>query len=225
MDLHLSATSIKDFLVCNQRYYYRINYPEESSTNEDMEVGTGIHKLVEVHALDENFMKLAEEASKRFTAKKYADKYFQCAYNFYHDPFIHQIISKDDLVEKSFKIKIAEDVYIVGKMDRVTEDGVVIDWKTSKNTPKSIDDDIQFLVYYWAYHKLFSKRPAIVMHYNLYNGEYVTLKITDKYNTLFDEVIPGIIRQIKSGNYYKSGIYTGGCYMCNFKQFCLGVEQ
>lgn len=221
--IYLSATGIKDFLACSQKYYWRMSSAEESETSDDMLVGNVFHKLMQTSALATDFEKQAFEQAKVITEQKAYQKFFFCVDEWCNGNLKETLnLSPDDEVEKYFRIKIDEDVAITGKIDRITKDGVVIDWKTARKTPSNINNDIQFLLYRWAFHKIYGKYPAKVLYVSSFDGSIIPLKVTNSYQYMLDVLIPGVIRQVKAGNFYKSGLYTGECYMCSYKSFCLG---
>ena len=116
-----------------------------------------------------------------------------------------------------------EDVYLVGKMDRVVEpSGLVLDWKTSESPVSNINDDIQFLIYYYAYSRLYNHPPSLVAYVSLMKKRLINLDINrSSYTYLMDEIVPGMITQIRNNNYYRIGVFNRKCNRCQFKEICL----
>ena len=96
--------------------------------------------------------------------------------SFYRN-FQHLLTEEDD-AEKFFRIKLETDVLLVGKMDRVVKpSGLVLDWKTSASSISNINDDVQFLIYYYAYTRLYNKPPSLVAYVSLLNEKLISLNI------------------------------------------------
>jgi CRISPR/Cas system-associated exonuclease Cas4 (RecB family) len=222
MSIYLSATAIKDFIACPKRIYYRTNFPELAETNPDMQVGTIVHEVVEKNwdnkekALSSCLVKVTEEG----LASEYVDKASKALWNFFDSP-VYEMLGKGDLIEHKFKITLDDNSYLVGKIDRITSNGTVIDWKTSASTPKTIDKDPQFLAYYWAYRSLFKKNPGSVLYMSLVENKVVRLHVNPEiYFQLFHEIIPSILVRMRKNDLPRTGLFTGSCFKCNFKKVC-----
>jgi CRISPR/Cas system-associated exonuclease Cas4 (RecB family) len=227
MSINISASLIRDYLSCPTKVFYRINHPETSIQSKEMLLGEIVHKAIETSW---DFPELAKEYVTRLSRSKLPGDWDSelfattCIKNYWE--IFRGMLSENDQIEKFFKIEFSEGVYIVGKMDRVTSDGLVIDWKTNRKTPKSITYDPQFILYHWAYTKLFNKQPKGVYYASLTDGSILRLSPdTPHYKSLFEDLIPSIISDIKNQNLPKTGIFTGACYRCPYKEACLQEEK
>jgi len=219
--IYLSASSIRDFIACSKRFYYRKNFSEESVETQDASAGTIVHKLLELHwkncDFESDFNKLTTEYDLDNDRQQ---KALKCLDN-YKTSSIREKLKDNDLTEFYFKEKIQNGVVLVGKIDRiVVDDAIVIDWKTGI-TKKNISNDIQFIVYYTMYKKIFGSYPSALLQVNLAKGDISTFYPSKDYiDTLYDQIIPKMIGQIKSKRYYKEGYYNGSCYFCPFIGIC-----
>lgn len=222
--IYLSQSSISDFISCSQRYKFRI-YDSDSADiakgDSNQGIGTAVHNIIEKAwrkydkgVVDETLTRLdiTNPASKK--------KLSICLNNFYSN--ISPMLSKDDLREYSFKIKYSNDVYIVGRMDLVTSDGIIFDWKTTFNPPEKIDNDIQFILYHWAYKKLFNKLPKDIYYVALLKNKLVKFSVNSiYYSELIDNIIPKLITSVREKNFYKEGLFKGICGNCPFQRVCI----
>jgi CRISPR/Cas system-associated exonuclease Cas4 (RecB family) len=222
---YLSATSIKDFIDCSKKYYWRTTKAEEAVTTPEMKAGLIVHEVIEkywdkpkVHNLQKG-LHLAEGAK---LPDKLIERVEYCI-NTYHDTF-RSMLTPEDEKEISFKVKLEDEVTLVGRIDRITKPAnLVIDWKTSEGEVTNIDNDIQFLIYYYAYTKMYKHPPSGVYYASLLHKQLITLHIDrSNYTYLIGDVLPGMINQIKNNNYYREGLFRSKCLRCQFREVCLG---
>ena len=132
---------------------YRITKPFPVEVSKEMLIGTAMHKILESGWEDNNTAyKLVDEMVAKYGFTK-SDKVNM---SFMVDMFFlnfSNLVSSTDMIEHNFKLKLYEDVFLVGKMDRISN-GNVIDWKSGK-VAKNVDNDVQCMIYDFAYTKLF----------------------------------------------------------------------
>ncbi len=222
--IYLSASSISDFLACSQRYKFRIfdsSLADRTSGDTSQSIGSAVHKIIE-KAWKKYDKKLVSEVLTEFNISKDSakEKVNICLNNFYST--ISPMLSQKDLREYSFKIKYSSDIYIVGRVDLITEDGIVFDWKTGFEIPETINNNIQFILYHWAYKKLYNKLPKDVYYVSLTKNKLVRFSVDKFYYTeLIDNIIPKISTSVKESNFYKEGIFKGICGKCAFQKVCI----
>lgn len=222
MPIFISASSIKDYLACSKKLYYRTFLPDLGVISEPMAVGIVVHKALELYWND---LHRAENYIKSNLNPRNIEKGLFFIQN-YFDNF-RCITSDEDIIEKKFKIKIGTDSYLVGKIDRITNGINIVDWKTSAKPPKSIDKDIQFLIYDLAYRKMYGKPPVSVLYASLATGDFVKYVHDDTIsNVLKDEIIPEVINILRNNTFNRKGIFSNStCYNCIYKGVCLGDKD
>lgn len=143
----------------------------------------------------------------------------------YFDNFSKFMTDKDE-IEKRFKVKLYDDVYLVGKFDRISN-GVIYDWKTSTKISRNLSNDPQFIVYYDAYKRIYGNPPNAIFLASLSKGELVPYEHNEfNYNQLYDDVIINLIKDIKNKNFIRDGMFRGICHSCSFKKDCLkGINE
>lgn len=226
----LSQSSISDYLACSQRYKYRLTMPEEAHPTQEMSVGNIVHKALEMKwGADRNdryqfTMSLASEYNIDISG---IDRINECLLA-YDSWFVggevgdlYRRFSDNDLCEYYFKEKLYDDVYINGKIDRIVTDGdIVIDWKTGSTQRTYLGTDIQSILYYMMYNKIFGKYPQ-VMVVNLLKQKLVAFQPNKKYiDTLMNSIIPMIVYQIKNKVFYKEGYFNYSCRNCPYIGIC-----
>lgn len=228
--IRLSASLINDFLTCSQRAYYRINHPEQSVETSEMAVGSVVHKAIEKHWNN-------KEAATELLLDQCLRRglYFEKAQKLLENFFINfqQFLREDDVVEKLFELSWNKDAVFVGKMDRVNvEAGIVFDWKTSSKPPKSITANPQFILYNYAFKRLYGAAPSLVAYASLSTGKLIKYESDSRViDEFFGGVVPRIIDAIKGNHFSKDGLfgyecwknpaYSNSCYYCSFQDFCL----
>jgi CRISPR/Cas system-associated exonuclease Cas4 (RecB family) len=218
--IYLSASSLKDYLWCPKRVYFRRNYSETSISTDEQGAGLAVHKTVE-----ERWEKQDKEYEKQIIVQynliddDMLSRYNRSLNNFYREQ--SALLTKADEIEYKFKIPIDKNVTLVGKIDRINkEQNLVIDWKTSEVLPKSIDNDPQFIIYYLAYKHIFNSEPVVLL-VNLARNRVVKFTPRKYYVvTLVKEVIPSIAKSIEKGVFPRTGLYSKACDSCSFIHSC-----
>ena len=227
MSIHISASLLVDYIQCNKRTFFRINAPESSVSSKESKIGVAIHRVIEEHpdnkslgtAMLSNLLgsiEGIEDADTRFG--------LLCIENYY-TRFSPLLDSGSALSEKFFKIKLEPDVFLVGRIDRISN-GIIYDWKSKRVPPKKLVDDIQFLIYEYAYRKIYGKKALYSVFGALATGEHIVHRSTELgKSTLFEELIPAVIANIKRGTLPKTGLFSGSCFRCQYKGTCLKVDD
>lgn len=216
MPLFISATSIKDFLSCEKKLFYRINFPESAVIPDNVAVGTYVHEVLEKFWDNK---KSAISFLRKRTSGNVLKSCEEIVDTFFSD--FHFLCSKADKIEFKFKIAVAENVFVIGKIDRMTANGV-IDWKTSGKSLRSISKDVQFMLYHWAFETLNHRKPAYTSCVNLTTKEILSYKYDDALmRELHEFIIPSTISKIKSRQFSRVGMLTGKCGSCLYKKRCL----
>jgi len=222
MPIFISATLIQDCLACPQKVYYRINKPEEAIKNDDMLVGSLVHETIEKYWDNKEFA--ISELEFQLNVFNLPEAKRQKAYSSLHGFFdyFRDFVSDGDEIEYRFKLPLEKNVFLIGKIDRISN-GNLFEWKTSTSAPKSINSDIQFIVYAEVYRRIFKKEPSSVYYASLLSGKLIPLiynkEITDH---VFNKIIPSVIKAVKYNDYYRKGIFTNSCFGCPYKDICQG---
>jgi RecB family exonuclease len=223
--IYLSASSIKDFISCERKYWYRRFASDKRATSVAADTGTVVHKIIEK---DWNNKKRGLAKLEKFPDDYDYIKALHSLENFYKK-FQH-LLNKNDLIEKKFNVKYARGVKLVGMMDRVTSNGIIYDWKTNKRLPLDLSNDPQFIIYHYAYSKLHKRPPSGVYFASLSHGRLIKFKYNKvKEDILLNEIIPDMLENIKKENFNPTGLYRfSTCRNCFFKEHChqwLGLED
>lgn len=232
--IQLSASMIKDFLVCSQRVYFRLNASEVAEKGPELLVGDLVHRFLEEINKNPAF-NYQEYLNKNFRdlPEKSKDKIANCMKNY--NSYFQPLLSETDKVETFFKISYSPNILIVGRIDRINEErGILIDWKTGNKAPFNIDTDIQFILYHWAYRMLYHKPPSLVALASLGTGKLIQYNHKPTHERiLFDTIIPKVAHAIKENQFYKEGIFdyvshgtlSTACTYCPFQRVCLYGDE
>jgi hypothetical protein len=225
MTVKISASLLKDYLVCKRRAYYRIHEPEGSIQTKEMALGSAVHSVLEHYweSKEQAMLNVLPELStyRLDTDLALIDKAYNLVAGFF-ELFPDRYFSDKDEVERYFKIPYSSDVYLTGKMDRVTEAGQIFDWKTSKSPPEDINRDPQFILYYLAYRMEHKREPCGVAYVSLLNRKLYYFTPNKGILSDFENfIIPDCISAIKKGDSSRTGLYAyKACDWCSFKSTC-----
>jgi CRISPR/Cas system-associated exonuclease Cas4 (RecB family) len=220
MSIYLSASSIRDYISCPQKVLYRLKKPFPISLSPEMIMGEIVHKVIE-KAWDNRdeanklFLELSNEAKmSTSTIRNYSFRLDLFFLNF------RDYLGAEDTVEYSFKLPLYSDIFLVGKMDRISK-GRVFDWKTGK-VFKTTFKDVQCIIYEYAYEQLFNSKPVEINLASMADGKiYPYIRNNFYVETLFQKVIPGMIKTIKDESYTRLGVFDNSCFKCPYRVGCL----
>jgi CRISPR/Cas system-associated exonuclease Cas4 (RecB family) len=223
--IRISASFIKDYLSCRARGFYRINSGDQAIQTDDMIIGEVVHKTIET-CWDRGYEEGLYFARNLLSQYNIIDltprriEKLELTLSSFFDDFRH-MCSEGDQIEQFFTLPFSEKAVIVGKMDWVTKSGLVLDWKTATRVPKKIDSDVQFILYDWAYKKLYKREPQGVYYVSLWSGQMIPYnRQSYLFTQLFGKVIPEIIKGVEEGKFSRTGLYNGSCYGCSFNSLC-----
>jgi hypothetical protein len=220
MKVYLSASSIKNFISCPKKCLYRVTQPDLEVPTKKSIIGRIAHKAVELGWDDREIAyKVIKEECKSSRLTKDDVISLQFYVDLFHLNF-RPLLGKEDLIEHSFKLPIYDDVFLVGKIDRISN-GNVFDWKTGK-LPKAMND-IQCFVYDYAYSRIFKSKPKSVCMASLSEGNIVPYLGNKMYESeILDNIIPRMIKTIRERSYERLGMFNESCFKCPYKRACLG---
>jgi CRISPR/Cas system-associated exonuclease Cas4 (RecB family) len=218
--LYISQSAIRDFLTCKKRYYYRLNFKKESVPTQEMFLGTLVHKLLEDFS-DDHAGALEEviRLKKVHSLSVKDGSVLSSSIQGFFDSFQH-LITPDDETEKMFSVPYEKDVYLTGKFDRITPNHMIIDWKSGTYVPLTLANDVQSIIYNYAYEKLYGVTPNVVVAYLRKNKMSTYLENEIYVDTLLNNVIPDMLESIYREEFPRTGYFTNGCHRCSFREFC-----
>jgi hypothetical protein len=225
-NIRLSASLIRDYIVCPKRAYYRLYEPEQAISDASTNIGIVVHELVEKHWQSGTAMAShASELITKHNLKSREEDVYNCISNF--EKF-RQYLSDEDTIERFFTIPY-DTTTIVGKMDRITKDGMIFDWKTG-NPPLNLTRDPQFILYYLAYKNMYGKLPRAVYYASLSKGTLTMFKPDEVVIRDFEvSLLPEVLRQLRNKVFPRYGLYAyNACIRCSYYHHCfteLGTDD
>lgn len=221
MPIYLSASSIADFIRCPQKVLYRIKKTVPQVQSKEMIVGQIAHYALEKGWKDRD---RAYEILKQESSRQELSKTDLTNLQFMIDIFFlnfKRLLGENDLIEFNFKLSLYDDVFIVGKLDRISG-GNLYDWKTASRLPSKLSNDVQCIVYDWAFQKHFGIKAKSISVASLAKGELIPYVEDKMYvKEIFDNIIPRMIRTIKNESYERLGMFNHSCFKCPYKSGCL----
>lgn len=222
MPIYLSASSISDFIKCPQKVLYRIKKLVPEVKSKEMIIGNSMHYILEKgwksrevayslldYEVKHNELKRADRTKMEFMV----DMFFL---NF------QERLGANDLIEYRFKLPMYDDVFLVGKMDRISA-GNLYDWKTGV-TASQMSNDVQCIIYDYAFGKLFGREANSICVASLSSGKLIPYVRNPLYTSeIFERIIPKMIKAMKSDTYERLGMFNHSCFKCPYKIGCLGT--
>lgn len=222
MKVYVSASSLEDYLSCKRKLHYRFNYSGEKPDSRESIIGRVVHSSLESSWNDQSMaMRLCRESLGSFGIFDAEALSFSntCIDNFFRN--FAQFCTESDEKEYGFRLALAKDVFLVGRIDRITPSGL-FDWKTKRRPVTNIDNSVQFIIYNWAYKKLFSKSPVGVYFADLPRGNLIKFRENLKTEEiLFQQIVPEFVSDVLSGNFSPTGIFNKSCFRCFYSKDCL----
>jgi hypothetical protein len=224
MAIYLSASSIQDFIKCPQKVFYRLKKTVPEQKSREMIMGQIAHLAIEQGWKNRDHAYSIIDYETRKNGLRLADKtHLQYMIDLFFLNFQPRL-GENDLIEYNFKIKLYEDVFIVGKIDRISK-GNLFDWKTGK-LPTKLHNDVQCIIYDWAFNQIFDKPPTSICLAGLTSGELLPYKKDEFYTReIFENIIPRMIRTVKHDTYERLGLFNHSCFRCPWKEGCLGIGE
>lgn len=203
---NISASQVKLYRQCRQQYYDKyVNRPDDYVETQDTSglLGTGIHKAIEMYYSGGKSPQGVFTTTIRESLAKWQDTGVPVNYRYSYAEIIDQglsILNTFDFSkfspkynEMSFDLPFYDLCKVRGFMDLITEDDVIVDFKSAKRKPKDLNKDPQFILYAWAYFQMFGKWPKSVLWYHLRTHE--TFEFKFDWNT-FDSVVLDTVKEM-----------------------------
>lgn len=237
---NFSYSQLNSYKTCPLQYKYLYVLKIPTLPTDSASFGTTIHKTLQDFYIE--FMKdkkvnkkqlmdiykktwipigyssKAHETQMKKTGKKILSNYFDK----YHNSSLNILE-----LEKLFKIKISEDIFLTGKIDRIDKlnknEIEIIDYKTGKKpSEKELVKNMQLTIYSLAAHdrNLFNKKLSDInlTFYYLQEPEKITLKKNADDLIKTKEDIINTVEEIRQNKFSaKPGIH---CKFCTFKIIC-----
>lgn len=219
--LYLSVSSLRDYLACPKRFWWRSRKKSQPEINEYVLRGQIIHNAIETCDTLEDALEFAgNKYAKDFLSAGIPQDVEKMLYNYYEkiEPVLE--VRNPDNIELMFKVKWNSNTFIVGKIDRISSDKTKLyDWKTSFRTPSTHTlHDPQFYVYQWAISKLYDVEPE-VYYGHLMSGKLFRVDINEKmwYNIKY--LINEVSGELQKRKYFPR-VPGYQCESCFFKTVC-----
>ena len=237
---NFSYSQLNSFKTCPLQYKYLYVLKIPTLPTDSASFGTSIHKTLQdfytefIKDKKINKNRLLEIYKKTWVPIGYSSvahesrmkKEGENILNNYFDKYHSKNINVLGL-EKLFKIKISNDIFLTGKIDRIDgrkENEVeIIDYKTGKKpSERELTKSLQLSIYALAAHdkNMFNKKLSdinLTFHY-LQTQEKITLKKTEEELIKTKEDITEMVEEIKKNKFPA----TPGkhCDFCSFKIIC-----
>lgn len=225
----LSASKIKTFQTCNRQYKYRYVDRVQSEKTQSLALGSAVHKAVEKIYKDRSLARdrtqvvlacyneqvLENELPFDARAMKDAVKMIDL-YDFdRRDPRELELEFTFAFPNQAHPL-----AYINGYLDQFYDEGF-LDMKSNKYRPKQfvLDNDLQFILYAWAFKEITGYDPQLKTWLHLRTGEEFDADVVGKLD-LAQREIEKILEAEVTGIYDK---HTGEwCGWCPYQEECLG---
>jgi len=218
----LSASQLKLYRQCRQQYYDKyINRDESMPDLQDTSglLGTGIHRAIELYYKSGKSPLGTFVHTVRNTLNDWQDNGVSVNYYYSYADIIEQgteILKgfnfdqfKPLHNEMSFNLPFYDICKVRGFMDLITEDDIIVDFKSARRRPKDLQKDPQFMLYAWSFFQMFGRWPKSVVWYHLRTHEQIEFKFEWP---AFDAVVIQTAKEIIADDY--SDLTGARCSSC-----------
>jgi hypothetical protein len=239
----LSASKLKLFKLCAQKYkltYVEPMAQEVSTQNIASLVGTAIHKAIEMWYKnganprttyrDTFYNTLAEWESKQ------ANVIGKVSQSFVEGQKMIEGIKFEDMIPTDLELRFSlpfpnkeNPICVInGVIDMVTADECVIDHK-SKNVKEpnlnELANDVQFLLYAWAYKELTGKFPRAVYWHHLRNGKLYEVDVMSDYDKKIARMTEDLEAMLTATRFQRKELDRFCTDYCEFFSHCFTKAQ
>lgn len=201
----VSASKLKTYEKCPKMYLANYKSEQKGNLNIWAVIGTAAHKALEMHyrsqamILPTFYQRVAMAVTADvdgFENGLSVQKNIASGLSEFNPAWYTPLLVADKLqLERYFRLpypNATEPICTIeGYIDMVTTAEQVVDYKTGSEKPskKYVENDLQFIIYYWAYQQLFGTYPSEVIYHRLRDNKQIKGK---KFNM---EKLDAIIKQ------------------------------
>lgn len=235
-----SYTQLETYLRCPLQYKYHYILKIPTPPTAAIAFGDSIHKALQSFYLEfvqdksvgiKRLLKIFEKtwlpvgyasSSHELRMKKEGEKILEGYFKKYHDKRLDIMA-----IEKPFKIKVAKDIYVAGKIDRVNslagKNIEIVDYKTGKKPEeKELKKSLQLSIYAMAATDkgLYNRKLSEVVLSFHYLQDPIKVSFQKKQEELIEtkEKIVDIVEKIRTNDF--SPTPGRWCDFCPFKMIC-----
>lgn len=229
----LSASKLKTFSSCPRKFMYEYVHRQEKVRNAYAAMGTAVHR-----AIDSTYNAWRMNLTARDPREVYWETWASEVMN-NAGMQVEQKIMLDGLsmIEKydftrrtpldteiEFRLPFPNAIEPIcemhGFIDQMFDWGFV-DLKTSKRKPMqfALDNDLQFIVYKWAFKQLTSENPSFVSWFHLRTQEDIPFNLSKDKTDFALHVIERILQAGESDTYDRC--IGESCVFCSYREVCL----
>lgn len=202
----LSASRLKSYIECPKSYKYKYLYQGQEKPSIYSINGSALHRSLELlYKENTNKMKTYIERMEKWrgvdviSGDQYLRLYaegLQILKTYKKSWYKPMIIQGKPVIERHFKLKYPNDeepiAIIRGYID-LTQKNSFVDWKSSKAvlSAKKISQDLQFLIYYWSFNRIYNRYPDYGVYHRL--PDHKRIIVTDFDLSILDTAIKKFI--------------------------------
>jgi len=228
--LTLSASRLKTFSACPKQYYYAYIDKQDTKKHPAAVLGTAVHRTIERVYRDRTepvstFIREFDAEAEKCGVEDPRSKYKNDGIKMVGDFDYGKRIPKESELE--FTLAFPNQAHplcmVHGYIDQAYDWGFV-DLKTNARKPLQgvLDNDLQFIVYNWAYKEIYGQTAQQRIWQHLRTGEDLKADVEGK-EDLAARVIERILEADFTGIYDKN--IGAPCILCNYRAICLGTED
>jgi len=228
--MELSYSKLKEFIDCSNKFFLKriLKKTPINGNQEDMKKGSLKHWF------------MAERIAKQFALPFMEKKPImdfqneQEAINIVENFDVQSFVGRVSIplaVEKVYKVKLTDDVFLTAKVDFLLEDPVelqmeIVDWKFGRAT-SDVDDDMQGIFYALCVIESEGLNEVkFTKHFVKYNdsrSKVFTRKEVEKFKKYLIEIV-NMMRNLEVSNEGRIKTVTDRCFDCSMKHYC-GISE
>lgn len=245
--IRLSATALKDYVVCQSKWRYRKMRLKHPVITGPLIKGGAVHEVIEQYELGKLEIENMHYAYQNILMERLAQtnvelsrwdttaKLLKSGQSML-DNYIEFSRTEIDEIEHKFEFILCSpwddiDYNFVGKIDQIgmlDGDHAVIDIKTSRLLPTGYEilGDYQFTLYALAYQLEYGELP-MVYNFHLNSGEYIHYPRDDHDIKLIKELMNKVIWDLSNIKQWEDHHKSKGwhCNRCQYRDVCYDTNR
>lgn len=238
----ISASRVKVYKTCARQYEYKYVITKEDRPEDRKNVaallGTALHKAIELKYTEGKSPTAVFQQVMTETLDGWEDEGLQINALDYFSRALK--IGKDILqkypwdrftpmeLEYTFTLPFPSFdnaiVNVTGIIDQIDMDGSIIDHKSASYAPSQdvLDNDPQFILYYWAYTQIYGYPPYRVIWNHLRTDRQIIANIEHNYALKIDQLTYDIQAMLENTRYPRRAMDDVCKKQCSFYSLCYG---
>ncbi len=241
----ISASKLKVYKTCSKQYFYKYVLHNNDRPADDKNVaallGTALHKAIESKYKENKsptgvFQQVMNDTFNEWVDARYkinGSDYLARALKVGRDILTDFDWNKFNPQELEFSFTLPFPnpkrpiVNVTGVIDLIDMSGMVVDHKSASYAPNqdALDNDPQFILYYWAYEQMHGAAPWKVIWNHLRTAKFYEANIANNYEDKIEQLTADILAMTEAKRFARRQMDDECRKRCSFFDLCFGIKK